>query len=201
MNELVSVIIPYRDDRGWLEDAIQSVREQTYPHWQLVLVKGDRSCAENMNVGLEMSKGKYIKKLDEDDLLLPNCLEDSVRAIRGHHWLYANAINWDMQENTRISYGYGPTTLKEMLEKNRIHGGTTFYRKDVLVAVGGYDERLLTGEEYDINLSLMACGFDGVYLDKDVYVYRIHGRNKSIVRDMCGIQRSELIQQIKDKYV
>lgn len=100
---LISVAVPaYRTLPGFLEQMILSVKEQTYPHWELCIVNasrgedgmeqvlgryagGDerirvknleenRGIAGNTNEALEMARGEFVGLLDHDDLLAPQAL-------------------------------------------------------------------------------------------------------------------------------
>lgn len=100
---LISVAVPaYRTPPGFLEQMILSVKEQTYPHWELCIVNasrgedgmeqvlgryagGDerirvknleenRGIAGNTNEALEMARGEFVGLLDHDDLLAPQAL-------------------------------------------------------------------------------------------------------------------------------
>ena len=105
---LVSAIIIFLNGEKFLEEAINSVIEQTYTNWELLLVDDgstDGSTAiamkyaetwknkikylqhenhENQgmsttrNLGIEHAKGEYIGFLDSDDVWLPNKLADQI---------------------------------------------------------------------------------------------------------------------------
>lgn len=107
--ELVSIIVPVFNVEKYLRQAVNSVCEQTYPNWELLLVddgstdqsgmicdeyaqKDSRirvfhtenkgvSCARNL--GIENACGKWIAFLDSDDYLNPNCLETAVKYSDG----------------------------------------------------------------------------------------------------------------------
>ena len=66
----VTIIIPYKTDRGWLQEAINSV-----PSWaQLLVSQGEGSWAQNFNKVLPQATGDYIKFLQEDcKFFLLNC--------------------------------------------------------------------------------------------------------------------------------
>lgn len=100
---LISVAVPaYRTPPGFLEQMILSVKEQTYPHWELCIVNASRGedgmeqvlgryaggderirvknleenlgIAGNTNEALEMAWGEFVGLLDHDDLLAPQAL-------------------------------------------------------------------------------------------------------------------------------
>ncbi len=97
---MISVIVPVYNGEKWIESCGQSVFNQDYPNWELILVddgstdatlslvqaiardrenvtvlhreNGGVSCARNL--GLDYARGEMISFLDADDLLLPNAL-------------------------------------------------------------------------------------------------------------------------------
>lgn len=100
---LISVAVPaYRTPPGFLEQMVLSVKEQTYPHWELCIVNASRGedgmeqvlgryaggderirvknleenlgIAGNTNEALEMARGEFVGLLDHDDLLAPQAL-------------------------------------------------------------------------------------------------------------------------------
>ena len=110
---LVSVCIPVYNGEAFLEETLQSLKAQTYTHWELIVVdeiSEDRTRemveefakqfpegkvklyvnevrlrqARNMNRAMELATGEFIKILCADDVLLPDCLEVQVRALQEH---------------------------------------------------------------------------------------------------------------------
>lgn len=102
---LASVIIPCYNCERYLEETIQSVREQTYPNVELVLVDdgstdGTREIIEHYadnavchfgpnrgasvarTTGTELASGAYIQYLDADDRLRPGALEQRIAALK-----------------------------------------------------------------------------------------------------------------------
>ncbi len=99
---LVSVIMPAYNAEKYISKSIQSVLEQTYQNWQLIIVndgsKDDTSsiikCFDDKrirlieqensgvskarNTGIEYSDGEYIAFLDSDDIWLDKKLEVQV---------------------------------------------------------------------------------------------------------------------------
>ena len=112
MTPLVSIILPTFNRSAWTLEAIESVRRQTYPGWEAVVVD-DGSTDDTLvlleqiaqterrlkvlardrlpkgaptcrNVGLHAARGECVIYLDSDDLLAPHCLAGRVEALARH---------------------------------------------------------------------------------------------------------------------
>jgi glycosyltransferase involved in cell wall biosynthesis len=200
----VSIIIPYKTDRGWLSEAVESVHNQTHKDIELILSQSDNRIGYNINRGVEMATGEYIKYFAEDDLLTPNCIEDSLKAIDGYDFIHGNAINFFTSGREEL---YKPPvthpTVMRMVHSNVFHGGTMFYRADVFKRFGMFNESLWTGEEYDFNLMILSKGAKVGYCDEILFRYRRHKAQKSLGnRDrLYQDKRTQAINKIKQQYV
>ena len=195
---MISVIIPYNEDRGYLSQAIKSLWDQTYEDWELIRAQSDGSCAENLNLGLMLADGEYIKVLAEDDLLPPGSLKILISHIANYDFIYGDGENFGDLDGWPERYYDKTVTLDSMLRANGINGGGCLYRTDVLRAVGGWDESLWTAEEYDLHLKLLKNGYKHRHIPEVVYRYRRHGDNKS---SKNRLSRHKLIKQIRQRYV
>ena len=200
---MISVIIPYVRDRGYLNEAIKSVEEQTYTDWQIVEIMGDGTQGANINRGLKIADGEWIKILHDDDKLPPNSLMDLYEGIQGFDFVCGNQHTFGNPvfcPDPKIYVGC-PPVFQEMIKDNQIYGGTTLYHRPALEAVGGYDEELHTGEEYDLHLRLMEGGYKCNYIPKVVHYYRLHEFNKSYYMGPGEKkERREFIRDIAKKY-
>lgn len=176
---MVSVLVPYIKDRGYLNQCLGSILSQKGINFELIEVKNNASVAINFNIGLKRAKGTFFKVVGDDDWLPENALRNLVNGIKDHPWVVANAYNTDGRHRSEERPPLDKLNLKDMAQKNVIHNGTTLYRTHVLRDIGGMDESLWTGEEYEMHLRLMKNGFLPGYVDELVYFYREWSGQKS----------------------
>jgi len=194
----VTVIIPYKIDRGWLKQAINSV-----PGWvQLIVSQGEGNWPANFNKVLPQVTGDYIKYLHEDDMLTVNSIIDSVKAIedQGVDFIHGEAV--EIWEGSTKQYHYkSPTpkvTLEQLLKKNTIHSATLMYRREVFEKLGGFDESLNTAEEYEFNLRCLQAGLKIGYCNSPLAFYRRHATQK--VRTVSKAAKTKEREMVKDMY-
>ncbi|MEN2486459.1 glycosyltransferase family 2 protein [Flavobacterium sp. B11] len=112
MNELVSIIVPTYNTEKFIKSTIESVQNQTYANWEMILV--DDASTDNTpliievfavqdsrvklfklsenrgngfarNAALEKATGKYIAYLDADDLWFPTKLEKQIQFLKANN--------------------------------------------------------------------------------------------------------------------
>jgi len=196
-DKLVTIIIPYVKDRGYLGHALKSAREQTYKNIEILEVQANKSLGHNFNTGVEYAKGEYIKVLPDDDVLTTNCIEDLISNIGEADFIHANAVNFypDGRTEKYVPHLKNPS-LNELIQHNWIHGGTTLYKRESLLKIGGMNTKLYTAEEYDLHLNMLANGMKLNYINSTVFLYRRYEGNKSKQSN----ERTEYINEIKRKY-
>lgn len=195
----VTVIIPYKKDRGWLQDAINSVPKGV----QLLVSQGDGNWPENFNKVLDQATGKYIRWLHEDDMLTENCIEDSVRTLEetGADFIHGDAYYLIQNKEGKLVRWKSPNpnpNLQTLLKKNTIHSATLMYRKDVFDKVGRMDETLNVMEEYEFNLRCLKAGLKLAYCPTELAYYRMHDTQK--VRIVPASEKNEERKIVKAQY-
>lgn len=204
---LVSVIIPYNKDRGYLEQAIESIEKQTYENIELILSCSDNTVGININNGIKVSSGKYIKYLSEDDILPENSIIDSLNTIMqgDFDFIHGNCENFfdDGTVELHIPSIINPTK-NDLIEKNILHGGSLMYNERVFFKYGLFAEDLWTAEEFEFNLRILSAGARLGYCNSVLYKYRRHESQKSIATGPLDteyqIRRMEVKEAIKNKY-
>ena len=201
--EKITVVIPYNKDRGYLQQAIDSVHSQTLPV-KLILQHGDYSCAKNLSDALERVETEYYCVLAEDDFLTPTFAEKFLSKMDvATMWdkeldlVFGDGIH--VRDGHMKVYKASYINHEELLKHNTIHGGAVLYRTESVREARGYDEALKLAEEYDLHLRMSKLGMNFEYLEESLYCYRIHDSNKSRRTRENKIERAKLVNEIKEK--
>lgn len=194
----VTVIIPYKEDRGWLKYAIQSVP----PTVQLILSQGEGNWASNFNKALQDATGAYIRWLHEDDMLTENSIDDSLHTFETGDYDFIHGRAYTLFNGSGNMLRWKPQiinpTLADMLNHNYMHSMALMYRREVFDKIGGLDETLHMAEEYEFNLRCLKAGLKLGYCDALLAYYRKHPKQNIRTSDP-SLRRKER-QQFKQKY-
>jgi glycosyltransferase involved in cell wall biosynthesis len=215
MNPKVTILLFFKEDRGWLKDAVTSVLNQDY-EGEIQLLRSDihnphyhklMNASNNLNYLLPLIEGKYVKYLCEDDELTKGCVRESVKAMeeQGCDVLHGNAINrFTNADGTYKDKKYSPpiTTpeVSTMKQGNYVHGGTLFYKASLFKEGYTFDTSLDCAEELDLNLKLLTDGKVFGYCNQDLYIYRRHTKQKSLGSGIDQTARAKRIQAIFNRY-
>ena len=185
---LVSIIVTTRNSSRTLEACLRSVRAQTHPRIELIVVDnassdssaaiarahadqlitaGPERCAQR-NIGVVASAGEYVLIVDSDMVLAPDVVAACLRRCGG-----GNAVAID-----EISFGEGFWSRCKALERSCYRGDSVvsaarFFRRSALLAVGGYDESLIATEDWDVSMRVVG---DAVLLFAESAIRHDEGR-------------------------
>lgn len=199
MKALVSIIVPCYNQAQYLDEALQSVLDQTYTNWECIIVndgspdntvqiakqwvaKDDRfiylykdngGLSSARNFGIEKAIGKFILPLDADDRIASSYIELAVNAFEKDYSLkvvYCKAEKFG--EQTGI-WNLPPFTLFN-LSRNNLIFPSGMYRKTDWEDIGGYDPKMIYGwEDWEIWIALLKNGGKVKQLDEVGFYYRI----------------------------
>ena len=211
--EKVTVIIPTYNRAGWLVQAIESLLNQTYSNIEIIVVdhgstddtrdvlehyrheiraiyventpESPKGPSPAINAGLEAATGKYICRLDDDDLFLPLKVELQVKAFREapedvglvHSQFFLIDETKYLSYVPRAYFGRTETRLY-LLSANRLTQPTVMVKRECHEKVGFYDESISIVEDYDMWVRILRY-YDLRYIPLPLAKYRIHGSNSS----------------------
>jgi GT2 family glycosyltransferase len=200
----VTVIIPYKIDRGWLTEAIMSVPTCC----QLIVSRGDGNWPQNFNKAIPKITGDYVRYLHEDDLLSPHSIEKTLEFFEQHpevDFVHGKAVEFYEGTATRNMWrpGMMHPTLPDMLKKNYLHSVTLVYKREIFEKIGGFNEdpKMYSFEEFEFNLRVLYAGFNIGYIDSVLGFYRRHPNQiiRTVDKQVRNENRAELIREWKTK--
>ncbi len=180
---VMSVVTPlHNTPERWLRAAVESVRSQIYPHWELCLaddastqphvsrVLSDYSridgrirvvslprnlgIAGASNEALALATGDFVGLMDHDDELRPDALLEVVRLLNEQADLDIVYTDEDKKtlDGRRISPFFKPDWSPNLLLSCNYVGHFTVYRRSLLQDVGGFRSAFDGSQDYDVIL-------------------------------------------------
>ena len=198
----VSIVTPvFNTPRAWLEECVQSVIDQVYEKWELILVddgsdepelatflaglgardsrivlerleqRGGISAASNR--GLEVAAGEWIGFLDHDDLLEPDALFQHVKWLQTHR--DADLIYSDEDKLTDDGLDapiFKPDWSPDYFFSCNYICHFTLIRAAVLSQVGGFRSEFDGAQDYDLFLRIIGRTTRIDHIPKILYHWR-----------------------------
>jgi GT2 family glycosyltransferase len=184
----VTVLLAARNGMLHLPEAIDSIRNQTFEDFDLLVVDngstdgsadfvkslsdtriqyvyhGPPGLAGALNYGLQHVRGELVARMDADDVSLPFRLEKQVEFMRNHleHVLLGSAF--DMIDEDGQVTGPAMNVVHDevirwaMLFFNPFLHSGVMFRRDAVVCCGGYDEDFEVAQDFDLWRRLSAKG-------------------------------------------
>jgi len=200
----VSIIIPFAKDRGFLNEALESIEKQTYPREliEVILSQSSGNVSYNINRGVERCTGDLVKYLCDDDWLTPNSIEDSVNGFKnGVDFIHGNAYVYRGFRNYEHIAKIKEPVISDLTGFGFfIHGATLMYKRELFDEIGLFDEELDCAEELDFNLRCLVAGKKIGYVDSFLAHYRIHPKQKSLGIGVNQFLRKQKRIAVREKY-
>jgi glycosyltransferase involved in cell wall biosynthesis len=185
-NLLFSIVIPTYNRASFIEKTINSVLNQVYPNFEIIVVddgstdhteeivrsikdprisyykKKNEERAKARNFGANLAKGDYINFLDSDDTLYPNHLSEAINLIRSVNAPEIFHLNYDIKNPVTnitepVKITTGDINLKLVERGNLLSCNGVFLRKDIALRFPfNEDIELSASEDYELWLRLAA---------------------------------------------
>jgi len=203
MATLVSIVLPTYNGARYLEQALQSVLDQTYTEWELIIVDSystddtphiiARFCDQDsrirviqhpkdqgrlpgaLNAGFALAQGEYHTWLSDDNYFRPHALETLATYLDTHP-----EIDLVYSDFTVFYEGNPTPELRraadpDLLTEKTVVTPSFLYRRAVYERLGGYRVEYFLSEDYDFWLRAYSY-FRFQPIHEDLHVYRFHSQ-------------------------
>jgi glycosyltransferase involved in cell wall biosynthesis len=205
----ISVLLPCFNDGAWLDDALDSVRGQTFQDYEVIVVDdgstdeatalklqsietqgarvlrtANRGLPAARNHAAAHARGELFCALDADDRLAPSWLEKATGVLDSRPDV-AFVSHWlETFGDEHWTWRPERCDLPALLARNTVNGAA-LVRRSAFEAVGGYEESMRHGcEDWDLWLRLVEAGYKGSIIPEVLFYYR--RREQSMSRVMTG---------------
>lgn len=177
---LVSVLIPVFNGAKFLERTIESIQKSTYKNFEIILVddgstdesrkvchalekrfknvrfyffKKNKGMTRSLNFGISKAKGKYIARINQDDLMVPLRLTKQVKFLEENPDCVAvgGCIKFFTDKVPSLDIVSFPLTDKEIRKTwfflSPFSDPTVMYRKSTYLQTKGYSQKMWPADD------------------------------------------------------
>ncbi|MBO5408375.1 MAG: glycosyltransferase [Clostridia bacterium] len=220
----ISVIMSVYNGEDYLAETIDSILAQTFSDWELVVIndcskdstaeilatyatkdsrikvhtnEGNLRLPKSLNKAISLSSGKYIARMDADDICLPNRLEVQYRFMEEHPEISLSSCRFFTLKNGVISSGgcggrCDSDAIRAMLliANPILHPGVI--AKAEVFKEFLYDTTLTCTEDLELWTRMAYSGLKLAILPEYLLLYRLH--DKQITATTLARQHEEVLK-------
>lgn len=205
----MSVIIPTYNHAAFLKKSLDSVINQSYPHWEALVVNNfstDQTesivagykdpriklinfhnhgiIAASRNKGIEESSGEYVAFLDSDDYWYSNKLEKCLEFMRQQNCDFICHGEHLIEKEKVIAtwcQKKNVNYLELLLNGNRISTSAVVVKRDVLKTTGLFSiqSEFITAEDYELWLRILKKSYKFKFFSEVLGGHLKHSFNQS----------------------
>lgn len=221
----VSVIMPCYNDGQYIEEAIESVLNQSYKDIELIIIDDGSDDeytikvinkishekikvlhtdhlrpAGARNYGISLSTGKYILPVDSDDKIEPTYIEQAVKILEGNPEIGIVYCQADLFGEQSGRWDLPNYSFETMLLDNIVFVTALFYKGD-WEKVGGFNTTMDSGmEDYDFWLSILGLEKQIYQIPEILFHYRIKKVSRTTQFMDNSIQVKEIYRRMYDNH-
>ena len=206
---LVSVIIPCFNYGQYVEAAIDSVLNQTFQDFEIILVDGGSTdettittlkslekskttiyfregrhlVGDNRNFGIEKAKGRYICCIDADDKIKSTYLEKALFILEKYNYDLVSTSAQCFGNSTDIWHTMIHPTLEGIINGNNISTVAVFSKRIWEKANGYHDYGIgkdYVAEDWDLWVRMAGKGARVINISEPLMLYRVRGKDTSL---------------------
>ncbi|WP_405325651.1 glycosyltransferase family 2 protein [Leeuwenhoekiella sp. LLG6367-2.1] len=200
----VSIVLPVYNGQKHLNEAIESVINQSNPNFELIIIDDDStdkspeiankylekdnriqfySNPENkklpytLNKGFSMARGEFLTWTSHDNKLKVNFIERFLKEFDNGHYKFIYSKEDFISNEGEKFHNNKNYNFNSLIFSNAI-GASFMYRRVVFEEIGKYNENLFLIEDYDYWMRVSEK-FEIGFINESLYQYRYHGESLS----------------------
>ena len=199
----VSILMPVYNTASFLREAMDSILSQSFTDFELIVLndcspdnaeeildtyadprivryKGDKNVGLSniLNVGIGLASGKFIARMDSDDISFPDRLQIQVDFLESHPEIDLVSVGMQLfgaKEEVWIRERNPEKVTIEALFHSPILHASSMWRRESFEENGLlFRQEMVPSEDYDLWTRAMVKGLKFVNLPLVLYKYRIH---------------------------
>ncbi len=207
----ISIVVPmYNTDETFFKELVDSILDQTYSNWELVLADGSENRNENLkkyyesderikykflncnegiagntNEAIKLTTGDFIGFLDHDDLLARDALYEVVDVINKNEdvdFIYTDEDKID-KDGERFEPYFKPDYSPETLECNNYITHLVVLKRDIVDKIGFLSSKFNGAQDFDYVLRASEEAKQIIHIPKVLYHWRAHKDSTANVAD------------------
>lgn len=190
--------------KNWL-----SGNKERFVRTELITVEKNTGIPANCNRAVKAAKGKWIKLIAADDILLEDCIIDNIEYVRNHPkiMILFSTMQPFLEENgerkflepVKLSQPFLDLTADQQFVEiifGKMPGvaPTAFIAQQLYEELDYYDEEFKLAEDYPFWLKCTSHQHRFVAMDKLTVLYRRHDNNTGIIKVVNGTIYKDRIQ-------
>lgn len=226
--DLVSVIIPVYNSGVFLDEAIQSCLNSTYPCIEIVVVDDGSTDVETMqilrsqqwpdnvtivhkenggpasarNLGIKNSFGEFIFFLDSDNKIQSDYLVKAYKVLESNPSVgvvYSSPFFFGDTDSFELRFKPLKFSMNSIFAGNYIDM-CTLIRRSVFDELGGFDEHfdLIGWEDWDFWIRVAQSKWLFHYLDEELFDYRV--RKDSLMGQAIELKKEKMLRYLGSKH-
>lgn len=220
--KLVSIILPVYNGEDNIGSAIESVLNQSYKNWELIIVNDCSTdntleillefqkrdprvhviCNERnlklpktLNVGFKHARGEYYTWTSDDNLYKKNAIETMVGVLEENSDISMVYSDYSNIDSSGTVLNYVNLQEPEALVVGNVIGACFLYTAKVAQLTNGYDADLFLAEDYDYWIQIYKNG-KIKHICEDLYSYRLHVASLTATRkDEINFQTYKVLEK------
>ena len=192
LNDIEWIIVSDSPSPDWLKGVVPT---------RMVFDESLLSVARKMNAGIRVATGDYIAFMDDDNLKLPPFGEQMVQfvATNGLDGAYCFAGTINQCGETIGDHKVSAATYEAGWRGGFWFNEELLVKRSLIESIGGFDEALEAGEDYDLAFALMKHGTLDVYPTALVKIRQNHGDIASADSYFTGGRTQFALHRILEK--